>query len=138
MRRIVKKTDSDNEININITPFIDVVFCVLIVFMVSSQTMFGEVVLELPPANAKIVVLEKDPVKVLIDRDGNININKKSIRTIDLITTVDDISLKDKNNKIYVIADKRNTYERVIQVVGMLNDAGFKDVTLISDLHDRL
>lgn len=138
MRRIVKKIDRDSEVNMNIAPFIDVVFVLLIVFMIPSQTMFGNIELELPPANAKIAVLEKDPLKVMLDRYGNLNINNKSIKTNELIDVANELSLKDKSIKIYVIADKRNSYERVMNIVGMLNDAGFKDVVLISDLYNRL
>ena len=113
MRRIIKKRYSDEEINLNITPFIDIVLSILIVFMVPSQTLFGNIKLELPPADAKIAVLEKDPVKVLITKDGNITIDDKQVFTKDLADTVDKITFKDKKHKIYVIGDKRNSYERV-------------------------
>lgn len=138
MRRIIKKRYSDEEINLNITPFIDIVLSILIVFMVPSQTLFGNIKLELPPADAKIAVLEKDPVKVLITKDGNITIDDKQVFTKDLADTVDKITFKDKKHKIYVIGDKRNSYERVMEVVGILNKANYTDVVLISDLYNRL
>ena len=138
MRRIVKKRDFEEEVNVNITPFIDIIFAVLVVFMVPSQIMFGNVELELPPANAKIAVLEKDPVKILVGRDGNITINNKSIKTDELAKVVEEESLKDKKIKVYVMADRRNSYERIMNIVGILNDAGFEDVVLISDLYNRL
>lgn len=138
MRRVIKKRYSDEEINLNITPFIDIVLSILIVFMVPSQTLFGNIKLELPPADAKIAVLEKDPVKVLITKDGNITIDNKQIYTNDLVDTVDKITFKDKKHKIYVIGDKRNSYERVMEIVGILNKANYRDVVLISDLYNRL
>ena len=138
MRRIIKKRYSDEEINLNITPFIDIVLSILIVFMVPSQTLFGNIKLELPPADAKIAVLEKDPVKVLITKDGNITIDDKQVFTKDLADTVDKITFKDKKHKIYIIGDKRNSYERVMEVVGILNKANYTDVVLISDLYNRL
>ena len=138
MRRIIRKRYSDEEINLNIAPFIDIVLSVLIVFMIPSQTLFGNIRLELPPADAKVAVLEKDPIKILVGKNGDIIIDDKIIATKDLIDAVDTISLKNKMIKIYVIGDKRNTYERVIDIVGRLNKAGFKDVVLISDLYNRL
>lgn len=138
MRRIVKKRYSDEEINLNIAPFIDIVLSVLIIFMVPSQTLFGNIKLELPPANARIAVLEKDPIKVLIDRNGSITIDNKAVAIKDLVNAVNEISLKDKKTKIYVMGDKKNTYEKIIDIVGRLNEAGFTDVVLISDLHNRL
>lgn len=138
MRRIIKKRYNEEEINLNITPFIDIVLSVLIVFMIPSQTLFGNIKLELPPANARIAVLEKDPVKVLITKDGNITIDGQQVSTNNLVNLVNEITLKNKNSKIYVIGDKRNTYERIMEIVGLLNDAGYMDVVLISDLYNRL
>ena len=137
-REIRRREDRENEINMNIAPFIDVMLVLLIAFMIPNQTMFGSVELELPPANAQVAMLEKDPIKVLVDRYGNININNKSTPTNELINTVNELSLKDMNIKIYVMADRRNTYERVMDIVGRLNSAGFRDVVLISDLYNRL
>ena len=102
MRRIIKKRYNEEEINLNITPFIDIVLSVLIVFMIPSQTLFGNIKLELPPANARIAILEKDPVKVLITKDGNITIDGQQVSTNNLVNLVNEITLKNKNSKIYV------------------------------------
>lgn len=138
MRRIIKKSRDLEEVGVNMTPFIDIIFSLLIAFMFSNQSIFGNIDIELPPANAQIVVLEKDPVKILVQRDGTITINNKSTKFSDLVNVVNKATLKDKNNKIYVMADRRSNYGTVLSVVGKLNENGFKDVVLISDAHNRL
>lgn len=138
MRRIVKKNNFDEDLNINMTPFIDVIFSILVAFMIPNQTLVGNIGIQLPPAKVKIAVLEKDPIKVIIKEKGNIYINDKLIKFNDLVKNVDKISLKDKNMKIYVMADENNSYGFVLKVVGKLNEAGFNDVVLISDVYDRL
>lgn len=138
MRRIIKKNTDLEEVNVNMTPFIDIIFSILVAFMVPNQALFGNIYIELPPANAKITVLEKDPIKVVLKKDGSVFVNNKAIHINDLIKVVDKVSLKDKNIKIYVMADRRNNYGNVLSIVGKLNDSGFKDVILISDAYDRL
>ena len=138
MRRIIKKSRDLEEVGVNMTPFIDIIFSLLIAFMFSNQSIFGNIDIELPPANAQIVVLEKDPVKILVQKDGSIIINNKSTKFSDLVNVVNKATLKDKNNKIYVMADRRSSYGTVLSVVGKLNENGFKDVVLISDAHNRL
>ena len=138
MRRIIKKSRDLEEVGVNMTPFIDIIFSLLIAFMFSNQSIFGNIDIELPPANAQIIVLEKDPVKILVQRDGSITINNKSTKFSDLVNVVNKATLKDKNNKIYVMADRRSNYGTVLSVVGKLNENGFKDVVLISDAHNRL
>lgn len=138
MRRVIKKKENLEELNINMTPFIDVIFSILIAFMVPNQSLFGNIELELPPANVKIAVLDKDPIKILIERDGSIVVNNKKIKTKDLLDVVEKESLKNKNIKIYVMADKKNNYGTVLDLVGKLNEKDFKNVVLISDIYNRL
>ena len=138
MRRIIKKSRDLEEVGVNMTPFIDIIFSLLIAFMFSNQSIFGNIDIELPPANAEIVVLEKDPVKILVQKDGSITINNKSTKFSDLVNVVNKATLKDKNNKIYIMADRRSNYGTVLSVVGKLNENGFKDVVLISDAYNRL
>ncbi len=138
MRRYCRKYDDDNEININIVPLIDILFSILIAFMIPTQTLFGSLNIELPSLDAKIIVLKKDPIKIFINKDGEIIIEDHEVKISNLNKKIDELSLKDKNIKIYVMADKGNNYGKVLDVVGKLNKGGFNDVVLISDLYNRL
>ncbi len=131
-RRVEYNTD------LNLAPFIDTLLVLLIVFMISSQEVFNGSKLNLPSATAKIVVLKKDPIKIFVLSDGKININNQIIDYKDIVKIVDDLSLKDKYIKIYVMADKDSKYGQVLNVVGKLNENNFKNVTLITDIHNRI
>ena len=131
-RRVEYNTD------LNLAPFIDTLLVLLIVFMISSQEVFNGLKLNLPSAIAKIVVLKKDPIKIFVLSDGKININNQIIDYKDIVKIVDDLSLKDKYIKIYVMADKDSKYGQVLNVVGKLNENNFKNVTLITDIHNRI
>ena len=131
-RRVEYNTD------LNLAPFIDTLLILLIVFMIPSQRIFNGLKLNLPSATAKIVVLKKDPIKIFILNDGKININNQIIEYKDIVKIVDDLSLKDKYIKIYVMADKDSKYGQVLNVVGKLNENNFKNVTLITDIHNRI
>ena len=131
-RRVEYNTD------LNLAPFIDTLLVLLIVFMIPSQQVFNGLKLNLPSAAAKIVVLKKDPIKIFILNDDKININNQIIEYKDIVKIVDDLSLKDKYIKIYVMADKDSKYGQVLNVVGKLNENNFKNVTLITDIHNRI
>lgn len=138
MRKYCRRFDNGEEVNINIVPLIDILFSIMITFMIPTQSLFGSLGIELPSADAKIVVLKKDPIKVLINKDGDIIIDGQEVKMKNLSKKINELSLKDKNIKIYVMADKRNNYGRVLDITGKLNKDGFNDVVLISDLYNRL
>ncbi len=134
----IKKNISYNN-DLNLAPFIDILFVLLIAFMIPAQYLFNGLKLNLPSATAKVVVLKKDPIKVYIISDGRININNyANVNYENIVNVVDELSLKDKYIKIYVMADKDSKYGQVLNVVGKLNENNFKNVTLITDIHNRI
>ena len=135
--RIKKNISCNNDLNL--APFIDILFVLLIAFMIPAQYLFNGLKLNLPSATAKVVVLKKDPIKVYILSDGRININNyANVNYENIVNVVDELSLKDKYIKIYVMADKDSKYGQVLNVVGKLNENNFKNVTLITDIHNRI
>ena len=137
-KRIANKNPYSANANLNLAPFVDILFSILIVFMVPSQAIFGGMKLELPSADAEVIVLEKDPIKIYIDSNSNVAVNEDFIEYNKLISKVNEVSFKDKNIKIYVIADKANNYGFILNIVGKLKSNGFKDVVLITDLYNRI
>lgn len=139
MSRKYRKIEQIEDLNINLAPFIDILFVLLIAFMVPTQFLFGGLEVELPSATAKIVVLKKDPIKIFVGKDNRISINGDfDIKINNLCVKINELSLKDKNIKIYVMADKNTKYGDIIKIVGMLKDDNFRNVTLITDIHNRL
>ena len=119
---------------VNFAPFVDVLFALLIVFMVASPIMLGGVNIELPKGKAEIVVVKKEPLVISIKNDGSIFLEKDSIKLNTLANKLSELTLGERDVKIFVKADKNLTYDRVISVVSSIYNAGFFDVTLVTDL----
>lgn len=120
--------------NINLAPFVDILFSLLIVFLIASPIMLGGVNIELPKGKSEIVVVKKEPLVVSIQKDGSLFLEKDPIKLNTLATKLSELTMGDKDIKIFVKADKDLTYNRVITVVGAIYTAGFFDVTLVTDL----
>lgn len=119
---------------VNFAPFVDILFSLLIVFMVASPLMLGGVNIELPKGKAEIVVVKKEPLVVSIKKDGSIYVEKDTIKLNTIANKLSELTMGDREVKIFVKADKDIAYNRVITVVSAIYNAGFFDVTLVTDL----
>lgn len=120
--------------DINITPFVDVLLVLLIIFMVAAPMMTSSVNIELPkgstdPNNEKI-----QPITVSIKSDGTIFLQEDPVRLSVLGNKLIDLSGKNLDNKIMVRADKDLDYGRVMDVVSTISGAGFGQVVLVTKL----
>lgn len=132
LKRKFRRRCCDN--NINLAPFVDILFSLLIVFLIASPIMLGGVNIELPKGNAEIVVVKREPLVVSIQRDGSIYLEKDAIKLNTLANKLSELTMGDREVKIFVKADKDIAYNRVITVVSAIYNAGFFDVTLVTDL----
>lgn len=119
---------------VNFAPFVDVLFSLLIVFMLASPMMLGGVNIELPKGKAEIIVVKREPLVVSIAKDGSLFLEKDPIKLNVLANKLSELTMGEKDIKIFVKADKNIAYNRVITVVGAIYNAGFFDVTLVTDL----
>lgn len=119
---------------VNFAPFVDILFCLLIVFLVASPIMLGGVNIELPKGKAEIIIVKKEPLVIGIKKDGSLLLEKDSIKLNTLANKLAELTLGEKDIKIFVKADKDISYDRVITVVSAIYNAGFFDVTLVTDL----
>ncbi len=120
--------------DINITPFVDVLLVLLIIFMVAAPMMTSTVKVDLPqgttdPANEKI-----QPIVVSVKEDGSIFLQEDSVKLGTLVNKILEVTGNNLDNKIYVRADKKLDYGRVMEVVRTLSLAGFNQVSLATEL----
>ncbi len=120
--------------DINITPFVDVLLVLLIIFMVAAPMMTSSITIDLPkgatnPTNEKI-----QPISVSIKSDGTIFLQDESIKLGSLSPKLLEITDNNLSSKIYVRADKKLDYGRVMEVVKTINIAGFNQVVLVTEL----
>ena len=119
---------------INVTPFVDVMLVLLIIFMVAAPLMTVGVPLELPKTAAKAVPTEQEePLTVSVQADGTISIQNTPIAEGELIAKLTAIAAERQDDKLFLRADGAIPYERVVQVMGALNNGGFSNITLVTD-----
>lgn len=119
---------------INVTPFVDVMLVLLIIFMVAAPLLTVGVPLELPKAAAQAVATEQEePLTISVQDDGSISIQNTPVAEGELIGRLRAIATERTSDKLFLRADGRIPYERVVQVMGALNSAGFTNITLVTD-----
>lgn len=119
---------------INVTPFVDVMLVLLIIFMVAAPLMQVGVPIEMPDTAAAALPNEEEkPLAISITADGLLFINDTEIPDEELIPKLTAIAGERVSDKIFLRADGALAYERVAQVMGALNAGGFNNIGLVTD-----
>ena len=117
---------------INVTPFVDVMLVLLIIFMVTAPLLTVGVQVDLPESNADSLQSDNEPLELTISKDGNIYIQETEINIRELIPKLIAITDNRLDTKIYVRGDEVINYGKVMQVLGELSGSGFSKVALIT------
>jgi biopolymer transport protein TolR len=119
---------------INVTPFVDVMLVLLIIFMVAAPMLTVGVPVELPDTAATALPTEQEePLTITIMADGRIAIQTTETAEEELIPKLLAIAAERTSNKVFLRADGAVPYARVAQVMGALNAGGFRDIGLVTD-----
>lgn len=120
---------------INVTPFVDVMLVLLIIFMVAAPLLTVGVPVELPETAANALPTdEEEPLTVTITADGNLLIQTTETSEDDLIGRLQAIAAERTSDRIFLRADGANNWNRVAQIMGALNAAGFNNIGLVTDI----
>ena len=117
---------------INVTPFVDVMLVLLIIFMVTAPLLTVGVQVDLPESNADSLQSDNEPLELTITKDGNIYIQETEISIKELIPKLIAITDNRLDTKIYVRGDEVINYGKVMRVLGELSGSGFSKVALIT------
>ncbi len=119
---------------INVTPMVDVMLVLLIIFMVAAPLLTVGVPIELPKTAATPLPSEKEePLTIALTADGQILVQNEAIERGKLIPLLRAVSEERKSGKIFLRADGSIPYEGVMQVMGALNASGFNDIGLVTE-----
>lgn len=119
---------------INVTPFVDVMLVLLIIFMVTAPLLSSGIKINLPESSSILKNEKNEPITISLNAKGKIFINKKVFTKVKLITKLKALEKVNKNLKIYVKADKSINYGKVMELMTAINKAGFKKVALVTKL----
>lgn len=121
---------------INVTPFVDVMLVLLIVFMVSAPLLTVGVPLDLPQSQAKSLDQDREPLTVSVNVQGQVFLQDSEIKIDDLVAKLKAITdaRGGSDERIYVRGDKKVDYGKMMQVMGRLSAAGYHRVALVTEV----
>src|SRR5215217_2634306 len=121
---------------INVTPMVDVMLVLLIIFMVSAPLLTVGVPIDLPQTQAKSLDQDKEPLTVSVNTKGEVYLQNSEIKIDDLVAKLQAITQARGGNdeRIYVRGDKKVDYGTVMRVMGRLSSAGFRRVALVTEV----
>ncbi len=119
---------------INVTPFVDVMLVLLIVFMVAAPLLTAGVAVDLPQSDAKSLSEEENkPIEISIDKTGKVFIGETEIADGRLIPLLSAMTEGQADRRIYIRGDRNLDYGAVMRLLGAVNGAGFTKVALVSE-----
>ena len=128
-----RSTRMQNFAEINITPMVDVMLVLLVIFMVAAPMMTSGVTVDLPDTAASPIAGQDEPLAVSVTADGKIYLQKTLVALNDLDAKLKAITGEKKDTRIFIRGDKTVDYGKIMQVVSTVNEAGFNKVALITD-----
>ena len=117
---------------INVTPFVDVMLVLLIVFMVTAPLLTVGIKVDLPKVEATALTDIKDPIEITVNLEGDIYIGESKVEVENLIPRLNAITEQNTEARIYVRGDRVVAYGRIMEIMAIINSAGYVKVALIT------
>jgi len=130
-RRVSRRGRLNSEINV--TPLVDVMLVLLIVFMIAAPLLSVGVPIELPKTDAKALPSQEEPITITVDFEGVVFIQDEEISLDDLATRLIAVSSNGYEERIYLRGDRDTDYGEVMKVMARINTAGFTNIGLVTD-----
>jgi len=136
---VAGRTEREHRVfsEINVTPFVDVMLVLLIVFMVTAPLLTAGVPIDLPQTRARLLGQDREPLAVSIDNAGKVFLQNTEIPVNELVPKLMAISENGYAQRIFVRGDRTVDYGKVMEVMGLLNSAGFTRIGLVTESQRR-
>ena len=117
---------------IKVTPFVDVMLVLLIVFMVTAPLLTVGIKVDLPKVKATALTDIKDPIEITVKLDGEVYIGESKVEVENLIPRLNAITEQNTEARIYIRGDRVVAYGRIMEIMSIINSAGYIKVALIT------
>ncbi len=117
---------------INVTPFVDVMLVLLIVFMVTAPLLTVGIKVDLPKIKATALTDIKDPIEITVKLDGEVYIGESKVEVENLIPRLNAITEQNTEARIYIRGDRVVAYGRIMEIMSIINSSGYIKVALIT------
>ncbi len=118
---------------INVTPFVDVMLVLLIVFMVTAPLLTVGIPVDLPKVKASALTDQKDPLEITVKIGGEVFLGESIVEVENLIPRLNAITELNKEARIYVRGDRVVAYGRIMEIMSLVNSAGYIKVALVTE-----
>ena len=137
-RRRRRRTRRGGAINeINMTPFIDVMLVLLIIFMVAAPLMTVGVPLDLPQTKAAQLNVDQKPIMLSIRQSGQVFLAESELKDNEIVPRLGQVAKNGQDDRVFVRGDRKVDYGRVAQVMAIVTSGGFKRVALVTEPEQR-
>lgn len=128
--RSTKRLPINSEINI--TPLVDVMLVLLIIFMVTSPMLVAGIKVDLPQSNARSIADSEEPISITINAGNKIYLQDTPVNQKDLLPKLKAVTKENNNLTVYIRADQKISYGKMMEVVSIINKAGYTKIGLIT------
>jgi biopolymer transport protein TolR len=118
---------------INMTPFIDVILVLLIIFMVTAPLLATGVAIDLPRTKAAALNIEQKPISVAVDDRGSVYVMDQLVQVTELADKLKEVATSGVDERIYVRGANLVNYGRIAEVMSIITAAGYKKVALVTN-----
>ena len=133
-----RRSNTGTMSDINVTPLVDVMLVLLIVFMVAAPLMTTGVPIELPKTQAKQLATPSEPLTISVQADRKVFIDKSEIALTDLAAKLQSLAKNGNDEQLMVRGDTNVPYGAIMEVMGVLNSAGFSKISLVTTPADKV
>ena len=128
----INRSSKEPMSEINVTPFVDVMLVLLIIFMVTAPLLTVGIPVDLPKVKAEALTDQKDPLEITVKLDGNIFLGESKVEVNNLIPRLNAITDQNTETRIYVRGDRVVAYGRIMEIMSIINSAGYTKVALVT------
>jgi len=119
---------------INVAPFVDVMLVLVVIFMIAAPLLTVGVPVDLPKAAVNPLNEEKEPLIITLDAEGRVYLQESEVEQDALIPSLVAVSNANPDLRVFVRGDRTINYGRVMEIMGMVSEAGFSKVALIAEV----
>ena len=122
---------------INVTPMVDVMLVLLIIFMITTPMLVGGIEVDLPKTDASPVSSPTNPLVISIKKNGDLFIFETKIAQKDIIQKLKNVTKENKDTRIFIKGDKNVQYGTIVKTMSYIHNAGFTKIALLSDMNEK-
>ena len=122
---------------INVTPMVDVMLVLLVIFMITAPLLTVGLQIDLPETRSQTLPGQDEPLEVTVNADGQIYIQETEVELEDMVSRLVAITENKRDTRIFVRGDRNINYGRIMQVMGAIDSAGFRRLALVTKLPEK-